>query len=116
MKALLDSLGVRPVNSGASSGTTDGWRDVSGTELTSFSPIDGSPLAAVRQAEIADYEAVMSKAQETFRRWRLMPAPQRGEIVREMGNALRTNKEALGALVTLEAGKVKAEVRARSRR
>jgi aldehyde dehydrogenase (NAD+) len=109
MKALLDNLGIRPVNSGASSGTTDGWRDVSGTELTSFSPIDGSPLAAVRQAEISDYEAVIDQSQGAFQRWRLMPAPQRGEIVREMGNALRTNKEALGALVTLEAGKIKAE-------
>ncbi|MCG8689489.1 MAG: aldehyde dehydrogenase family protein, partial [Desulfobacterales bacterium] len=106
---ILEELGVEQVNNGASIGGTDGWRRTSGPELVSFSPIDGSPIAAVRTAERADYEAVMSAAEAAFARFRTMPAPKRGEIVRRIGNRLREKKEALGTLISLETGKIKAE-------
>jgi aldehyde dehydrogenase (NAD+) len=109
MESVLDTLGVRTTNYGAGSGTSGGWLETRGEVLTSFSPIDGRPIAEVKQARREDYEAVMTGAQTAFPRWRRMPAPQRGEIVREIGEALRAHKEALGALVTLEAGKIVAE-------
>jgi aldehyde dehydrogenase (NAD+) len=109
MESVLDTLGIRAVNYGAGSGTSDGWLETTGEVLTSFSPIDGRPIAEVKQAQTEDYETIMTGAQAAFRRWRRMPAPRRGEIVREIGGALRTHKAALGALVTLEAGKIVAE-------
>ncbi|MDJ0782307.1 MAG: aldehyde dehydrogenase family protein [Desulfosarcinaceae bacterium] len=109
MQMVLQPLGIRPVNSGAGCGPTDGWLTGSGPERVSFSPIDGQPIAAVRQADGDDYEAVMARAREAFHRWRRVPAPRRGQIVRAMGDALRSHKAELGALVTLEAGKIVAE-------
>ncbi len=104
---ILDRLGIRPENSGACVGE---WIErPSGAELVSYSPIDGAELARVRMAGEADYEAIVSRAHETFLRWRTLPAPKRGLIVREIGDALRVSKDDLGALVTLEMGKILAE-------
>ena len=106
---ILKDLGIEPVNFGATTGATNGWIKTKGKELTSFSPIDGSPIAKVVMAERQDYEAIMAKAQKAFESFRMMPAPKRGEVVRDIGNALREKKASLGALVSLEAGKIVAE-------
>jgi aldehyde dehydrogenase (NAD+) len=79
------------------------------SEIISHSPIDGRELGRVRLATADDYEKTIRLAAETFERWRLFPAPKRGEIVRELGDALRRNKDELGRLVTLETGKILAE-------
>ncbi len=80
-----------------------------GSEITSFNPADGQPLGRVTMASRSDYDQIVARAQEAFSTWRLMPAPQRGEIVRQLGNALREAKDDLGLLVTLEAGKIRSE-------
>jgi aldehyde dehydrogenase (NAD+) len=83
----------------------------SGEELASFNPATGEELGRVRLAEEEDYDDVLWDAVKTFERWRLEPAPKRGEIVREIGEELRAAKDALGLLVTLESGKILAEGR-----
>jgi aldehyde dehydrogenase (NAD+) len=103
---LLGRLGVKPVNSGAYASR---WLDTRGTELVSYNPSTGEPLASVRQATATDYDAVVEAAQQAFLAWRVVPAPKRGEIVRELGNALRRHKEDLGRLVSLENGKILSE-------
>jgi aldehyde dehydrogenase (NAD+) len=107
--SMLDSLGIKAVNCGASCGGTKGWLETFGPELTSYSPIDGRPIARVKTATRDDYETIVAGAAKAFKTYRMMPAPQRGEMVREIGDALRANKEALGYLVSLEAGKIIAE-------
>src|SRR5262245_3738340 len=102
----LEALGIRPVSSGASTGT---WFETSGPDLVSENPSDGKPIAKVRQATADDYERVMQAATKAFETWRMTPAPKRGEIVRQLGDELRKNKEALGRLVSLEAGKTLTE-------
>lgn len=103
MKKFLNELGIAETNSGVTTGA--GWMPASGTPLVSYSPIDGTPIATVIQAAETEYEAVMEQAQKAFLRWRMMPAPKRGEIVRQIGEALRTKKAALGKLVSVEMGK-----------
>jgi len=102
----LEALGVSPTSRGASVGT---WLETRGAELVSHNPATGEPLARVLQAEAADYEAVVRAASEAFPTWRMVPAPQRGEVVRQLGEELRTHKESLGRLVSLEAGKILSE-------
>jgi aldehyde dehydrogenase (NAD+) len=109
VKQILDALGIKSVNSGATTGGRKGWIKTEGKELVSYSPINGKPIASVLMAEKKDYDAVMAKAQAAFKAFRMMPAPRRGEMVREIGDALRDNKKALGALVALEVGKIRAE-------
>jgi aldehyde dehydrogenase (NAD+) len=101
---ILERLHIEPVNSGACYGE---WiASPSGRELTSINPATDEPLAKVQMAGRADYELVAARAREAFRDWRMVPAPKRGEIVREIGNELREYKQDLGALVTLEMGKI----------
>src|SRR5205085_9600109 len=78
-------------------------------ELASVNPSDGRELARIRLASAEDYETLISKAAEVFKKWRMLPAPQRGQIVREIGHEVRLHKTDLGALVTLEMGKILAE-------
>ena len=104
---ILEKLNLQPVNSGACHG--DWIAEPGGALLQSLCPATGEPLAAVRMAAPADYEAVMTRASATFAAWRMIPAPKRGEIVREIGNELRAHKQDLGALVSLEMGKILAE-------
>ena len=104
IKELLQRLGIKDINSGVTTGTE--WFDVDGAVTSSESPIDGKEIAKVKNATIEDYEKVITKAQEAFKVWREIPAPKRGEIVRQMGIALRESKEDLGKLVTLEMGKI----------
>ncbi|MDW8210570.1 MAG: aldehyde dehydrogenase family protein [Cytophagales bacterium] len=102
---LLETLGIQPVNPAYSTGLQWGGQPSAPTRNI-FSPIDGQLLASVKIADKDDYELVVEKAQEAFKLWRRIPAPQRGEIVRQIGQALRQHKEALGTLVTLEVGKI----------
>src|SRR5258705_11818617 len=104
--ALLGRRGIRATNSGASSGE---WLDPHGPELVSTNPATGDPIARVRQATAVDYEMVVTAATRTFDKWRVVPAPRRGEIVRALGNALREQKADLGRLVSLENGKILSE-------
>lgn len=103
MKNVLKSLHIKAINNGVSTGV-ESWAG-GGKVLSSYSPVDGSLIGKVRQAASDDYEKVMSKAEEAFKIWREIPAPKRGEIVRQMGDALRTNKDNLGRLVSYEMGK-----------
>lgn len=82
-----------------------------GGVLESISPIDGEPLGTVSVASADDYERIVRESVETFQRWREVPAPRRGELVRQVGLALRDEQDALGALVTLEMGKIFSEGR-----
>lgn len=101
---ILKKLGISELNQGVSTGLE--WFDTKGDITSSFSPIDGKEIAKVQNATMEDYEMVMAKAQEAYKVWKLVPAPERGEIVRQIGLALREYKEELGALVTLEMGKI----------
>lgn len=103
IQQVLDSLGVKEMNAGVCTGTE--WIETDGKETTSVTPIDDSILGKVKNAELKDYENVITKAQEAFKKWREVPAPARGEIVRKIGNALRDKKEDLGMLVSIEMGK-----------
>jgi aldehyde dehydrogenase (NAD+) len=91
--SVLDRLGIVSADSG----------------IASINPADGSELARVRLASEEDYEHTVAKSLEVFQRWRMLPAPKRGQIVREIGDELRLHKDDLGALVTLEMGKILAE-------
>lgn len=104
INALLISLGIEKTNKGATTGTV--WLDTSGASIDSFSPADGELIASVQQATWDDYELVMASATAAFKTWRMVPAPKRGEIVRQIGNRLREYKEPLGMLVSYEMGKV----------
>jgi aldehyde dehydrogenase (NAD+) len=101
---ILEQLHIEPVNSGACCG--DWVAEPSGGELESLNPSSGEPLARVKLAGAGDYERVVGAAAEAFQAWRMVPAPRRGEIVREIGDELRAHKQALGSLVTLEMGKI----------
>jgi aldehyde dehydrogenase (NAD+) len=81
----------------------------SGDEVASFNPADGRELGRVRLDSAEDYERIAARSAAVFERWRMLPAPKRGEVVRDIGNALRESKAALGELVTLEMGKILAE-------
>jgi aldehyde dehydrogenase (NAD+) len=82
---------------------------IEGNEVVSYNPATGVELGRVPLASEEEYAAVVARARQTFERWRMLPAPQRGEIVREIGDELRKNKQELGRMVTLEAGKIVAE-------
>jgi aldehyde dehydrogenase (NAD+) len=103
---IADALGLQDVDSGVHAGD---WLEPMGSDLTVENPTTGTRIASVRQASDEDYEQVIASAEETFLRWRMLPAPKRGEYVRLIGNALREKKEALGALIALEMGKIRAE-------
>jgi aldehyde dehydrogenase (NAD+) len=100
-KALLD-LGITSVNPGTSTGSNHFG---SGAEISSFSPVDGSLIAKVKQTSEEDFSKVMETACSAFTVWRNVPAPKRGEIVRQFGERLRFYKEPLGKLVSYEMGK-----------
>jgi aldehyde dehydrogenase (NAD+) len=109
MKSLLERLKIQPVNAGASTGADNWLMDKNGKELISYNPTTGEPIAKVIQATVESYEKVASAAHQAFLKWRQVPAPKRGEVVRDLGEALRQLKEPLGDLVTVEMGKIRAE-------
>jgi aldehyde dehydrogenase (NAD+) len=100
---FLKALRIDKTNPGVSTGKN--WIKSTGETISSFSPVDGSLIAEVRAADRESYDKVISKAEEAFLQWRLVPAPKRGEIVRQVGEALRKYKEPLGKLVSYEMGK-----------
>ncbi|MEM8885583.1 MAG: aldehyde dehydrogenase family protein [Planctomycetota bacterium] len=106
MKNILEALGLDAVNPGAwTGGPLTGGEHL----LESYSPRDGALLGTVAMATREEYEQVIGAAQAAFADWRMLPAPKRGEIVRQIGDALRAKKEPLGELVSLEMGKIRAE-------
>jgi aldehyde dehydrogenase (NAD+) len=109
LKEILEKLQLKDINVGACAGPDDWYEDPSGEEIVSYNPTSGEPIAKVIQATEETYERVLRLAEESFRTWRMMPAPKRGLIVRDLGEALREYKEPLGDLVTLEMGKIRAE-------
>ncbi|MCH1570475.1 MAG: aldehyde dehydrogenase family protein [Longimicrobiales bacterium] len=102
---ILRTLGIEESNLGGFAGEWVG----SGPDIEVFTPIDGSRLGTVREVTEAEYDEIVERAHAAFLEWRKLPAPKRGEIIRQLGNRLREVKAELGALVTLEMGKIKAE-------
>ncbi len=106
---LLKTLGIRANNPGACFGFEQ-WSDTTDQgEIQAINPATGELIASVYGASAADYEKVISQAESSFKEWRMVPAPRRGEAVRLCTDALRRNKDALGSLVSLEMGKIKPE-------
>jgi len=107
--SFLNELGLQSINPGACSGS-ESWSDRKDRVLLEvITPIDGSVITKVTLASAEDYDRVVKVAKETFLKWRLIPAPERGQIVREIAEELRRFKEPLGKLITLETGKILAE-------
>src|SRR5665213_108507 len=105
----LQALGLLDINPGVWSGS-QGWSaDSTGPLIDSINPASGKRLAQVRGATAEDYENVMTAAVAAAAAWRQVPAPKRGEAVRQVGEELRAFKDALGSLVSMENGKIKAE-------
>ncbi|HLF45299.1 MAG TPA: aldehyde dehydrogenase family protein [Chitinophagaceae bacterium] len=102
MKFLTD-LKIKEINPGVATGLK--WINSTGETIDSCSPVDGKKIATVSTANKESYEQVILTAEEAFKVWRKTPAPQRGEIVRQIGEALRIYKEPLGKLVSYEMGK-----------
>jgi len=109
MKELLKKLNIKEVNAGACSGQDAWYEDPEGQELVSYNPSTGEPIAKVIQATDKTYDQVIEQAVQAFKSWRMTPAPKRGQVIRDLGQALREYKEPLGELVTLEMGKIRAE-------
>jgi aldehyde dehydrogenase (NAD+) len=103
IKEALKTLGVNNSNLGTSTGKK--WLRTKGKSIVSYSPADGRVIGRVQTTDARAFEKVMQQAQQAFVAWRLVPAPKRGEVVRQIGEALRKNKEALGKLVSYEMGK-----------
>ena len=99
MNAILDSLGLSDVNAGTWLGA-ESVADAGGSLIESVNPASGQIVASVRSTTTAEYDRVVTAARESFSEWRKVPAPERGNAVRLIGNALRDNVEALGSLVT----------------
>ncbi|MEY2763629.1 MAG: hypothetical protein RLZZ205_53, partial [Bacteroidota bacterium] len=102
MQEILKTLGLAAVNDGTSTGLNFMG---SGEIISSYSPVDGKHIADVKSTTKEEYEQVILTAQKAYQEWRLMPAPKRGEIVRQFGEKLRAKKDALGRLVSYEMGK-----------
>ncbi|MTI31735.1 L-piperidine-6-carboxylate dehydrogenase [Xanthovirga aplysinae] len=103
IQAALKSLGIKDLHQGASTGME--WIKTSGDVISSYSPVDGLLIGKVNAAKQDTYDAVVNIANQAFSQWRQIPAPKRGEIVRQVGDRLRGKKEALGKLVSYEMGK-----------
>jgi aldehyde dehydrogenase (NAD+) len=106
-QSILAKLNLSDVNYGACGNTWINDRD--GAALVSLNPTNNTPIAKVIQATPGAYDLVVRNAQNAFMEWRLRPAPKRGDLIRDLGNALRACKEPLGDLVSLEMGKIRAE-------
>ena len=100
---FLQQLGIETINQGVSTGTR--WIESNGAAIDSFSPVDGKKIGSTVAADKASYEAVINQSLSVAKEWQKWPAPKRGEIVRQVGDALRLYKEPLGKLVSYEMGK-----------
>ncbi len=108
MKNILDSLDLEALNPGTWLGA-ESIEDSNANIIQSINPATGEVIGSVRSTTPAEYEKVVTTARASFAEWRQIPAPLRGNAIRLIGNALRDHREALGSLVTMEAGKIKAE-------
>ena len=108
MKDILESLGLGATNPGTWSASRS-FETESAPLIESVNPADNEVIASVRATTEAEYDRLVDDARAAFLKWRKVPAPVRGEAIRLLGNALRDNKGALGSLVSLENGKIKAE-------
>ncbi len=108
MQSILKKLGLDAVNDGTWLGGKS-RHDVSAPVIESINPSNNKLIASVRSTTVAEYEQVVAEAQAAFKTWRNVPGPVRGEAVRRIANALREHKDALGSLVAMEMGKIKAE-------
>jgi len=108
MNEILQRLGLSDNNPGTWLGSTS-LEDKSAPLIESVNPANGEVIASVRSTTLAEFETLIAHARESFRSWRKVPAPARGEAIRLVGNALRDHKDALGSLVSLEMGKIKVE-------
>ena len=104
MQTILSKLNISAVNHGTSTGLNS-WASDNPELIESFSPVDGKLIAKVTKTTLDDYQRVIETAKIAFESWKNVPAPRRGEIMRQMGEAFRQNKEALGQLVSYEMGK-----------
>ena len=109
MKEILNSLGIKNNNFGAGVGGGNWSSTTDVGMLNSVNPANGEVIANVYQCSESDYDNVIAESQKAFEKWRMVPAPIRGQLVREMGEELRRKKDMLGSLVALEMGKIKAE-------
>src|SRR5436305_7615895 len=100
---FLKELNILPENDGVSTGRL--WIKSKGAKIESYSPVDGKFIGSVISADEESYNEAVNKAASAFNEWRNWTAPKRGEIVRQVGEALRKNKVALGKLVSYEMGK-----------
>jgi aldehyde dehydrogenase (NAD+) len=109
MRDIFTALELSETNSGAWS-DDGGWsKDTSGPVFDAVNPTTGELLGRVRSATAADYERILTSSRRVFDKWKMVPAPKRGEVIRLLADELRAHKNALGSLVTLEVGKIKAE-------
>ena len=100
---ILSSLNIESLTNGTAIGSN--WLSGGGENIDSFSPVDGKKIGSISSTSKKQYEEVLRSSVDAFSSWRMVPAPKRGEIVRQFGDALREKKEALGALVSYEMGK-----------
>lgn len=100
---ILAQFEIKATNPGGYIGSESLGSDAN--TVVSVSPVDGATIASVTPVTPAEYDRIIQKSQEAFTSWRLVPAPKRGEIVRQLGDQLRVHKEALGILVSYEMGK-----------
>ncbi len=106
MKSILEKYDLIGEQTGAGSGEA---LKCSGDILQSISPIDLQPIGKIRCASVDDYEKIVARATEAFQTWRMIPAPMRGEIVRQIGEVLRDHRKSLAEIISLEVGKIRAE-------
>ena len=109
MKDILQKLGIAAENPGVCCGIDSWIGDEAGTPLPAINPASNKLISTVVQGTARSYDKAVQSAQRAFASWRTMPAPKRGELVRDLGNALREYKEPLGELATLENGKIRSE-------
>ena len=109
MDSILNELGINDINSGACTGHEKWSQSDNADTLISYNPTNGEKIASVSMADSDDFDRVLNESTKSFEQFRKIPAPVRGELVRQMGDALRAKKDALGSLVALEMGKIKQE-------
>ena len=106
---ILKQLGINATNYGSCSGPNQWNKTTDAGIIQSINPADGEIIASVYQCTTEDYEKVVKRSLDAFKEWRKVPAPERGQVVRQLGDALRDYKDPLGSLVSLEMGKIKQE-------
>jgi aldehyde dehydrogenase (NAD+) len=109
MADILTELNITDINKSACTGHEHWLQNEELGTIDSINPANGKVIAKVARSGKKDYEQIVKTAQEAFATWRKVPAPKRGELVRQIGEALRKHKDALGSLVSMEMGKIKAE-------